>query len=740
MKKYIVSILFMISFYCISQQKQAIGISKKKTIGLVLSGGGAKGFAHIGVLKVIDSLGIKLDYIGGTSMGAVVGALYSVGYSPKQIDSIIMNIKFMDLLTDKLERKHLSFFQKKNHEKYLLSLPFKKWKVELPIALSKGQNTLNKLNELFHPADSIRDFSKLHVPFYCMTTDLETGRAVEINKGDLANAIRSSAALPTLLTPNQFGNITTIDGGVANNFPVKTMKNKGVGIIIGVDVQGTLKKSKNIDSALKVVDQIVNFQLYGKQYSKNNGIDIYIRPEVENFGLVEFESKRSIIDTGFYAALQKKEQLLELSTSHINATHIDLKSNVKKQYKIEKLLINGRKNYTRKYIRGTLKIREGDYVSQAELNDKINHLSATNNFDKIEYDFIKNPLNNTVEITFKILESPQSEFIKLGAHYDPLYQFNGLVNYTQKHLLRQNDIFSVDLTIGNKIRGELNYFIDNGYLLSYGLRSYFNQFETTLNSEFSDEIRINFEYEDFSNYLYLESGLRTRLTNISAGLEHKLIRSFTKTFIVEEDEERTFFDNRHYFNFLAKFELDNYDRKAFPNKGFKVDIAFRSFLKASKKENFIETSQISADLQGIRTFSNRFSLFLQGQGGFTFTNDVLDNFNYAVGGYGQNYINNFIAFHGYTFSALEGNSFIKTTASFRYRLFKENYIDFLANYAVVKDKVFDFLKTSSYFKNANSGYSIGLGSNTIFGPLEIRYVWSPDTNFSDILVSAGFWF
>ena len=141
-------------------------------IGLVLSGGGAKGLAHIGVLKVIDSLGIKIDYIGGTSMGAIIGGLYASGYNAKQLDSIFTTLDADALIQDYVPRGSKSFFEKRNDELYAITLPFKKLKLETPNALSKGMYNYNLLSKLTFHVRHLRDFNRLPIPFFCMATDI----------------------------------------------------------------------------------------------------------------------------------------------------------------------------------------------------------------------------------------------------------------------------------------------------------------------------------------------------------------------------------------------------------------------------------------------------------------------------------------------------------------------------------------------------------------------------------------
>ncbi|NJB81338.1 patatin-like phospholipase family protein [Wenyingzhuangia aestuarii] len=740
MTKKIVILFILIHQVVFCQHKENDTLNSPKKVGLVLSGGGAKGFAHIGVLKAIEEAGLQIDYIGGTSMGAAVGALYASGYTAHQVDSIIMAIDFEKMLTDKIDRKYNSFFDKKNNEKYLLTLPIKGFKLGLPIALSKGQNTYNTLSELCHHVDHITNFSELPIPFFCIATNIETGKQVEINSGSLALAVRSSASLPTLLNPSQLDSITVIDGGISNNFPIDLMRTKGVDYVIGVDVQGNLKKQQNLDSALKVIDQIINFQLYGNEYAELDKIDVYLHPKVTDFSIVDFNKKRAIIDAGYKAAKAQLNQLKELARQQNKKpiSALKIKPNPK-EYTINNYTISGAKNYTRRYIRGKLDFKKNQKINLKKFNQNINYATTSNNFSSIFYNFKEN--DSIVDLDIKLTENPESRFLKLGIHYDPLYNLSGLVNYTHKHLLLRNDILSVDLAFGDNTRYGINYFIDNGHFLGYGIYSRFNQFETIIKSNnFIGVNQINFEYEDFTNYLYTQGNFQNMYA-ISVGVEHKHIRSFTNNFASVKDDTRTFFDDSHYLSVLGKIEADTYDKKSFPNQGVLINATWRTFLSSTDfGDNFSPFSQLRVLMEGRWTLSDRLSFFAQGDGALSITHRELDNFNYSLGGYGNNFINNFIPFYGYSFSELEANSFLKTTGSLRYRFYKKNYIDFVANYALIADDVLEFLEHKPFFTNANSGYAIGLSSDTFLGPFDLRYAWSPENKFSSIYFSAGFWF
>ena len=341
-------------------------------VGLVLSGGGAKGFAHIGVLKELEKAGVEISYIGGTSMGAIVGGLYAAGYSPDQIEKVIEKTDFLNLLQDHIDRSDKPFFEKEHSEKYAVSLPIKDGKIGLPLGLSKGQNVLNYLTELLAPVDNITDFSKFSIPFYCVATDIETGDEVILDKGSLPLALRASAAFPSLLNPVEIDEKLLVDGGVVNNFPVDIMKQKNVDLIIGVNVQGELLKRNELSSIASLLMQIINFQMYQKSDKQVDLLNVYLRPDIAEYSVISFDEKDKILNEGRKKAKQFStvfDSIAKLQPKKIKRQKIKFKKN--KKFLIDRIVIKGNKNYTNNYILGKLQLKEGDSTSYKDISKKM---------------------------------------------------------------------------------------------------------------------------------------------------------------------------------------------------------------------------------------------------------------------------------------------------------------------------------------------------------------------------------
>ena len=452
--KHFILILFFLGLLQLKAQNDTIKPIPK--IGLVLSGGGAKGFAHIGVLKVIDSLGIKVDYVAGTSMGAIIGSLYASGYSGKQLEAIFKTQDFDELINDGFPRASKSFYERENSEKYAVTLPFDRFKISLPSALSRGQNVYNLLYHLMLPVNDVRDFSQLPIPFFCVATDIETGESLIMNKGKLAEAVTASGALPSLFQPVMIDERILIDGGVTNNFPVEELRAKGMDIIIGVDVQDALKDRESLKSAPDILLQIGNFRTINAMKSKAELTDIYIKPDITNFSVISFDEGDDIIANGEAAARTKLSELKDVKKHQPDYTE-RLPVKVLDSLKIKNVSIEGNERYTRSYLLGKLKLKGADKISYADFRQGINNLIATNNFDTFRYQLAATENESEYRLLGKITESETSTFLRLGLHYDELYKSAILVNITQKKLLFSNDIASLDVILGDNSRYNFNY-------------------------------------------------------------------------------------------------------------------------------------------------------------------------------------------------------------------------------------------------------------------------------------------
>ncbi len=735
----------MVLTFCISFSQSTEKENLK--VGLVLSGGGAKGLAHIGALKTIDSLGVKIDYVAGTSMGAIIGGLYASGYSGKQIDSIFKRVDFDELISDNLPRYAKTFYERDNSEKYAIVLPFDNFKVQIPSAISKGQNVFNLFSKLLLHVSDIHDFENLPIPFFCIATNIETGEPVLLDSGSLPQAIAASGALPSVFQPVIINNKILIDGGVVNNYPIDELRAKGMNLIIGVDVQDALVERNELNSAPDILLQISNFRTIDVMKDKVKKTDIYIKPDVKNFNVVSFQYGQQIIENGCLAAIDKKDTLNIVALNQSKSSHEKVKIITVDSLPIKKIDINGNKKYTRSYVLGKLKLKPNETISYDQFNKGINNIVATHNFDSFLYDF--EPNNEGYDLIVNLKESANKTFLKFGVHYDDLYKSAALINLTQKQILFKNDLASFDMVLGDNVRYNFEYYIDKGFYWSIGVKSRYNTFHKNVNASLlldDGQLGIvglkkaNIKLSDFTNQFYLQTLLRKDFS-LKLGAEHKRLKITSDTFVEESNDEteQTIFEKSDFFSIFGNLKFDTYNNKYFPDKGLFFDGNFQLYLSSSDfNNNFSQFSFAKANIGYALSFSDKFSILLNAQGGFKVGDDSNNSLNFALGGYGQNLINNFISFYGYDYISIIGDGFVKGTINLDYEFADKHHFNFAANFANIKD---DLFSDSEWFKSPDySGYAIGYGLETFIGPIEVKYTWSPEANQNNWFFNLGFWF
>ena len=732
------SIFYFLFFIVFVSQSSFAQEQKRPKIGLVLSGGGAKGFAHIGVLKVLEEAGIKIDYIGGTSMGAVIGGLYASGYNAGQIDSVFQATNFDELINDFIPRGAKNFYEKRNDELYALALPFDKFKIGIPEALSKGMYNYNLLNRVTRNVRHIRNFNELPIPFLCIATDIETGEQVLLNKGSLAQAMMASSAFPSLFSPVEIDGKLLVDGGVANNYPIEEVRKLGADIIIGVDVQDDLLDRTKLKNATRILVQITNLQSIKRMKQNIEKTDIYIKPDIKDYGVISFDKGKEIIRKGedaTFSVYEKIKMLVNESKPYVKPK-LQIESD---SLFIKDINCNELDDYTKAYVIGKLRFKPGAKTNYKQLLMGINNINATHNFSTISYSLDAN--QNGDDLNINLIENPTKSYLKFGLHYDGLFKSSVLVNLTRKKTLFKNDVASLDVVLGDNFRYYLDYYIENGFNLSFGFKSQFNQFNRNVTKEISSIDlgslginSVNVDFSDVTNRFYFQS-LFVQKFLIGGGIEYKFLKIKSQT-LANIDP---IIDKSNYGSLFGYLKYDSFDDKYFPKKGWYFTGDIQSYVISSNYTgNFHPFSIAKGDFGIAGTLFKKMTFKIQTEAGFSFGSDSVTFFNFILGGYGYNMINNFRHFYGYDFLSIAGNSYIKSTGTVDYEFYKNNHFNFSANFANIGDKLFENVEWISIPKY--SGYAVGYGLETIIGPVEIKHSWSPENSTGYTWFSIGFVF
>ena len=264
-------------------------IFSENKIGLVLSGGGVKGFGHIGTLQIIDSLNIDIDYIAGTSIGSIAAALYASGYSADEIERISFKTNWDEIFSTNRDRNNLHFFQKRTDDNYQLSFNMKNYKPITPLGITNGQYSYTYLSRLFNIYTSDQSFDDMYIPFRCNAVDLISGEEIIFDRGSIAIALRASTSIPTVFVPIEYNNYLLVDGGIKNNLPTDILRTMGSESIIAINVSSDLKDKDDINSIVDIISSTINLSNF-KNTNKNRSFStILIEPKFKNINSIQFE-------------------------------------------------------------------------------------------------------------------------------------------------------------------------------------------------------------------------------------------------------------------------------------------------------------------------------------------------------------------------------------------------------------------------------------------------------------------
>lgn len=566
----------------------------------------------------------------------------------------------------------------------------------------------------------------------------------------------ASGTLPSLFEPLTVNGKVLIDGGVVNNYPIEEVKKMGADIIIGVDVQHGLRDRNALLSATEILLQINNYRAAEYMIEKSRLTDIYIKPNMQEFSVMDFYLDNQIIKKGEIAARDKFVDLKKIAASQRREKKIVKPIAPVDSLMITRLIIRDNNNrYTRGYVKGKLRFKLGDKATFEKLQQGISNLAATGNFKTIRYQLLSD--GDGEDLILKLDETQNNTFLKLGAHYDDLYKSAAILNLTRKNLVFGDDVASFDLILGDNIRYNLQYYIDKGSYWSFGVNSRFNDFEKEIDfdlikSNFQIPAginlnRLNFDVLDFTNQMYLQTVWQEEFA-FSLGVEHKFLRYSTRTLTdlvgdntqlaINSNEKRTYFEKSNYYSSYGQLKLDTYDDRYFPSKGLYFNGDFHFYVLSSDfNDNFKEFSVAKGRFGVVIPLLGNLSMNIETEGGFKLGTSGVTTFDFVLGGYGNNLVNNFVPFIGYDYLTLPGNSYVKAYSRLDLEFAPKNHFMFSANFANVDD---DLFRTGEWFTEPNySGYGISYGLESFMGPLQVMYSWSPEGT-NNFFFSLGYWF
>lgn len=669
--------LFLLIF-CLLVPVQAQHHHRKK-VGVVLSGGGAKGVAHVRALKVIEKAGIPIDYIVGTSMGSIVGGLYAVGYTTSQLDSIISSQDWMTLLTDAETRSGKTLSKKLVDDRYAVNLSFDKNPLELiEGGLLKGNNVGKMLSDLtigYH--DSI-DFKKLPIPFACVAVDIVKNEEIDFHSGILAECIRASMSIPGVFAPIKKHGKVLVDGGLANNFPVDVARNMGADYVIGVNVGGEKNTADDINTTLDMLGQILNVLCENKFEENKKITDVFIPVDVNGYSSASFTS--SAVDTllvrGENAAMAKWDELLELKGK------IGLSSPV-----------SARRN---KYI----------------------------------------PTDTVVPPIPTIYQEPKrSSQISFGARFDTEELASVLLGGNYEIKSSNKASLGLEARLGRRKYGKLSFSLNpfEKWMLSTSYQ--FNDNEIKFCDEGKKAGVVTFS--EHHGILDLARSWKQILVSVGVDYTYRIFHDYMSS-SKWVDRGDMFDENEPSLKYYVSMAFNNQDSKILPNKGLKWNLKYTFYTEDGLEyEDKAGLHIIEGNCDWAIPVSKRFVLQTSLAGRFLQNrNRDIGNFNY-LGGYGMtgHYMPQQLAFAGVSYMEMVPNKLLIGGLSGRQWLGKNSYLFEVANYGFMGESLKGFFNTKNIF-----GAAGGMGYKTPIGPIEANVNWSNLTHSVSLFLNIGYEF
>lgn len=719
----------------------------RPSVGVVLSGGGAKGFAHIGVLEILDSLGIPVDAIGGTSMGSIVGGLYAIGHTPRELSDIATGTEW-DFVTDpRPERKYLAPYEKSTHERYLIKLDITREGPKIPGGLNPGERILNLLSRYTVGYHDPLDFrTDLPIPFVCVATELNTGKEKVMYGGVLPMCLRSSMSIPSLFSPYYYDRTYLIDGGTVNNFPADHLKQIGADILIGVDVQTTFKDSISDPTFLKVMEKTSMYMNAFTMRERESLCDLIIQPDMTSFGVTTFDRAADIIESGRQAARAQMDKLLEIRRQLGGPQPRTVDRYLPPdRVAIDEIRIKGLEYTNRRKVMGNLGFSVGDTVTFDQIEQGMLRLHGTNQYSLANY-LIYEFMGQTV-LEIRVLEKPSRIRTNIGIRYDRDFESAAVINITSRNGLFSGSYFSTDLVIGENPRILATYLWDNGALPGFGLDLRYWNYSSDLILE--DRRLGEYRTSDLLSRFYVTSSLGKSTSVRLGGAYHKLSGKSSIGQLSEIIDTAGFRDE--YLELFFSSMIDIRDRGNYPTRGIMMDLEVKGITPLSSEFTefpLVGTLLWESNIPVSPRWTLRPTVF-----GMLSVNSVNLTTPYTVnyGGLGRNYINNNQRFYGYRFSSaamgyrsydetsyISGLNSAMMALDIQYEIFKNNFVTVGVNGAVITDDLTDPVNPAlSAYKG---GFMGEYGLNTFIGPISVAVHRSFERNDWIGYVNIGYWF
>lgn len=739
--------LGVLIFYPLFSLAQQRGAEERKKVGVVLCGGGAKGAAHIGVLKVLEEANVPVDMVVGTSIGALVGGLYSMGYSAVELDSIISNCDWGYLLSDNTKRSDASFAKKRLDSKYIIKLPFYLQRVGrkeepvisyLPGGFISGQNVLNYLNGLSMGYRDSIDFRRdLPIPFACVATDLSSGKEIVLDEGYLPLAMRASMAIPGVFAPVKIDGRVLVDGGMINNFPVDVARKMGADIVIGVDIQEDLARPEDLKSINQVLSQIIGLMGNEKYVDNLNNTDVLIKPDVTGFSVFSFNKSAidSLLINGERAANDMYDTLDSLAKS-LGFWDLQQRREVDKTrefakdtFYFKRVVIEGAPSEQVKILRSMLRIRDNVVMTGADINGLISKIIGTRAFSAANYSIEESGNCLVINVT----SGPMNVFA-LGARFDSEEAASILVYLG----LNENSLVGSKIGLSGRLSynpyGKIEYTYTPVKFAKLGLSYKISGVDMSVFANKVNKNSLSFLTQRVDFYL---TNKYMRNFNFMGGvrLESYLFDDYIQ---MGSSYGNNYLKDRAYIHYFFSGAMDNRDDRYFPNRGRSLDLDF-SLCHTGFSNNFNSFAALKFNYGGVARFSHKLHFMPMIYSRFIIGNCNEVPYLNFVGGLEQGrYLDHQLPFVGRNDANVMPGSVAIFRGDFRYNLFKRHYLTAKANYMVAGSGIGNLIDFKENYKKIGVGLEYSYNSN--LGPVQFCVQWSDLNDKLSAYFSMGFSF
>ena len=708
--------------------------AQRKRVGVVLSGGGAKGVAHIGALKVLEEAGIPVDYVVGTSMGAIIGGLYAIGYDAHRLDSLVRAQDWEFLLSDKVYRYDLPFTEKEYDGRYLLSVPFgRRGAGQREVGFVRGQNVYNLFADLTVGYHDSLDFKKLPIPFACVAANLVDRSEVVMDRGNLVRAMRASMAIPGAFTPVTVDGMVLVDGGVLNNFPVDVARAMGAEIIIGVDVQADLMGDEQLGSVSKVLPQLINLLCMNKYRENLADADLVIRPNVKGYSAASFSARAidTLLARGETAAWAQWDSLLALR-ERIGGDAQDAPSRTRYEgaetFPVGRIYVRGVEGRERETVERRLRLKENSEVTLDDIHRAIAELYGTKAYAAVNYRLLGRPPYD-LELTLR----PQAgNTLNVGFRFDSEVMAAILLNTTFRQGALRGGQLSLTGRLSRNPYLRVEYSLENTFLRRFNLAYTFqyNDLDYFYRGRKTNNVTYRYHAGDLgiSNFYF-------RNFRFGVGLRYEFFDYNSLLFQNEGDVVDV--RPEGFFSYYGVLQWETTDRCFYPTRGVVLRADYSLYTdNLATYDGGAPFSAFAWNFSPVVPVTNRFSLLPSLYGRVLMGGNTAYSYLNCMGGaeFGR-YRAHQLPFAGISDVEVFDNALVVGRLQLRQRMGSKHYLFLTGNYALQDANFFDLLGERGIW-----GASVSYSCDSRVGPVDFVFSysnWSEDVEF---YFNFGFYF